>query len=242
MSDVTENVASTTKASKRARSKTPANEQAAAADTNGEKAAPKGTKAPLIRRSRTSILLKAPPVPKNLVNALPGTFGILDVKTEWPLAGQVDPRKTEKPMSVFVAGNGDMGQLGLGTDATNELRRPKLHPWFEENSQPQAGESSASATAVDGENAGESEKQEDKQEQSNGRSEAVLGKLGIVDVACGGMHSLVVDSNGKVGHRLLYRLCIFAGCRNLIAEILHHYRSGPGVSMIMVHWVESHKT
>jgi regulator of chromosome condensation len=146
-----------------------------------------------------------PKSPKKTVNPLPKPFGVLESASgaEWPLAAQVDPRKTEIPLSVFAVGNGDMGQLGMGTDETNELRRPKLHPWFEENSQMPTKEEKTveqDTPAENGDASGE------KKEATSTQTEPTLGKLGVEDVACGGMHSLVVDSNGKVCEMLLHYL------------------------------------
>jgi len=66
---------------------------------------------------------------------------------------------------LFVYGNGDFGQLGLGPDSTTELFKPKLHEWCAE----------AMASGKFGE----------------------VG-AGIEAVAAGGMHSLMVDEEGKV--------------------------------------------
>ena len=35
------------------------------------------------------------------------------------------PRK-----AVFMFGNGDMGQLGLGPDTLDEIPRPRIHTWY----------------------------------------------------------------------------------------------------------------
>ncbi|CAO1621925.1 unnamed protein product [Sympodiomycopsis kandeliae] len=36
------------------------------------------------------------------------------------------------PRQLFVFGNGDMGQHGLGTDAIDEIKRPRKHVWVDE--------------------------------------------------------------------------------------------------------------
>ncbi|KAG8934737.1 hypothetical protein FRC02_009318 [Tulasnella sp. 418] len=47
-----------------------------------------------------------------------------------PLPGQKShPRP---PRQLFVFGNGDMGQFGLGTDTLGDITRPRLHKWFDE--------------------------------------------------------------------------------------------------------------
>lgn len=47
-----------------------------------------------------------------------------------PLPVIPPPRKY--PAHVFVFGNGDAGQFGLGPDVMDEIGRPKLHSWIEE--------------------------------------------------------------------------------------------------------------
>ena len=67
------------------------------------------------------------------------------------------------PREMFVFGNGDMGQHGLGTEALDEIKRPRRHAWV--------------AKACD---------------------DGKLGKGGLEMVAAGGMHSLAIDSTGRV--------------------------------------------
>lgn len=42
------------------------------------------------------------------------------------------PTSPTQPLHVFVWGNGDAGQFGLGVDEMNEIGRPKLHTWIED--------------------------------------------------------------------------------------------------------------
>jgi hypothetical protein len=64
---------------------------------------------------------------------------------------------------MFVFGNGDMGQHGLGTEALDEIKRPRRHAWV--------------AKAIE---------------------DGKLGKGGLEMIAAGGMHSLAIDSMGRV--------------------------------------------
>jgi regulator of chromosome condensation len=40
----------------------------------------------------------------------------------------IDVAKPRK--AVFMFGNGDMGQLGLGPDTLDEIPRPRIHAWY----------------------------------------------------------------------------------------------------------------
>ncbi|WVR09387.1 hypothetical protein IAU60_006454 [Kwoniella sp. DSM 27419] len=71
--------------------------------------------------------------------------------------------------ALFVWGTGDMGQFGLGPDELDEIPRPKLHSWFEEQI-------------------------EDGKLSRNGKE----GSGGLEAVACGGMHTLAIDEAGRV--------------------------------------------
>lgn len=191
MSDVDENGASTSS------SKAKTNKAGASKD---DSAPAKTDKEAIVKKRRLSALPKSP---KKTVNSLPAPFGVLESASgaEWSLATQVDPRNTGVPLSVFAVGNGDMGQLGMGTDATDELRRPRLHPWFEKNSQPSIKEDSTAEKAETDAPLENGNTAEEKKKVDTAQNEPVLGKLGVEDVACGGMHSLIVDSNGKVSRK-----------------------------------------
>ncbi|WVF67604.1 hypothetical protein IAT40_002362 [Kwoniella sp. CBS 6097] len=71
--------------------------------------------------------------------------------------------------ALFIWGTGDMGQFGLGPDELDEIARPKLHSWFEEQIE-------------DG-------------KLSRGGKE---GSGGLETVSCGGMHTLAIDEAGRV--------------------------------------------
>lgn len=217
MSDIDEKGASPSASTKKA-GKANVNKENGATPSKTDKAA-------TIKRRRLSVLPKSP---KTAVNVLPKPFGVLESASgaEWTLSAQVDPRKTGTPLSVFAVGNGDMGQLGMGTDATDELRRPRLHPWFEKNSQTPTKEDKESGEGAPAENGDASE--EKKTESS--QTEPILGRLGVEDVACGGMHSLIIDSNGKVSPTLA---CAAFTSTSTDARIPVNYRSGHGVSMTM---------
>lgn len=66
---------------------------------------------------------------------------------------------------MFVFGNGDMGQHGLGTEALDEIKRPRRHAWV--------------AKAIE---------------------DGKLGNGGLEMIAAGGMHSLAIDSTGRVSY------------------------------------------
>ncbi|EIW68398.1 hypothetical protein TREMEDRAFT_32149 [Tremella mesenterica DSM 1558] len=70
--------------------------------------------------------------------------------------------------ALFIFGTGDMGQFGLGPDELDEISRPKLHTWFEEQI-------------------------EDGHLARSGSSGG-----GLETVACGGMHTLAIDEAGRV--------------------------------------------
>ena len=74
-------------------------------------------------------------------------------------------------LEVFIFGNGDMGQLGLGTDFLQEIPRPRRHVWFE----------SAVKSGILG---------ADGDDNSEG--------AGVEKIYAGGMHTLVVDEAGRV--------------------------------------------
>lgn len=108
---------------------------------------------------------------KKGINSLPEPFQALtlsDIRAGLPVGFPATGTSSKKqadilPRQLFVFGNGDMGQHGLGTDALDEVKRPRKHPW------------------VDGKNA-----------------KGELGVGGLEQVVAGGMHSLAIDSNGRL--------------------------------------------
>ncbi|GFZ51886.1 Poly(A)+ RNA transport protein 2 [Saitozyma sp. JCM 24511] len=79
------------------------------------------------------------------------------------------PAPATPHLALFIFGTGDMGQFGLGPDELEEIGRPKLHSWFEE--QIEDGKLSRDGTS---------------------------GSGGLETVAAGGMHTLAIDEGGKV--------------------------------------------
>lgn len=69
----------------------------------------------------------------------------------------------EAKRALLIWGSGDMGQHGLGIDTLDEIQRPMLHEWADE--QTQLGN---------------------------------LGPHGLEQVAAGWLHTLVLDSFGRV--------------------------------------------
>lgn len=90
------------------------------------------------RRKAVPRAPKAPRVPKPKVrrapiaglNPIPTLFATREFGFEVP---QI-PAQTEKPRTAFVFGNGDFGQhgMGVGDNVLCEIKRPRLHKWFEE--------------------------------------------------------------------------------------------------------------
>ena len=78
---------------------------------------------------------------------------------------------------MFVFGNGDMGQHGLGTEALDEIKRPRRHAWV-----------------------------------AKANDDGKLGKGGLEMVAAGGMHSLAIDSTGRVSADVQEASC---ACRSV---------------------------
>lgn len=112
--------------------------------------------------------------PKKGINPLPLPLRPItqqDLSNSFPVNGPpitredapAAPSSDVLPRQLFVFGNGDMGQHGLGTDVIDEIKRPRKHVW------------------VDTKN-----------------SSGALGQGGIEAIAAGGMHTLAIDSNGKL--------------------------------------------
>ncbi|ODN74877.1 hypothetical protein L202_07179 [Cryptococcus amylolentus CBS 6039] len=78
------------------------------------------------------------------------------------------PAVSEPHNALFVWGTGDQGQFGLGPDLLEEIARPKIHTWLEEQSE-------EGKLSRDGKPGG-----------------------GLESVDCGGMHTLAIDEGGRV--------------------------------------------
>lgn len=48
------------------------------------------------------------------------------------------PARVRPSRTLWLFGNGDMGQFGLGTGGLGEVSRPEIHGWFEQARQTQA--------------------------------------------------------------------------------------------------------
>ncbi|GAA5903891.1 hypothetical protein JCM6882_001341 [Rhodosporidiobolus microsporus] len=106
--------------------------------------------------------------PKAGLNPLPQPFDLFPLHSAFSLPSSAGltavPAADVAPRAVFIFGTGDMGQLGLGTDMLDEIKRPRRHAAFQ--------------SKIDAEEEG--------------------WKKGPADLMAGGMHSLVIDSEGKV--------------------------------------------
>ncbi|GAA5842643.1 hypothetical protein JCM11251_007749 [Rhodosporidiobolus azoricus] len=106
--------------------------------------------------------------PKAGLNPIPQLFDLFPLHSSFslpPSAGLTEvPSAEVAPRAVFIFGTGDMGQLGLGTEMLDEIKRPRRHVGFQGKI--------------------------DREEEG--------WKKGVADLMCGGMHSLVIDSDGRV--------------------------------------------
>ncbi|KAL0247475.1 hypothetical protein I308_103540 [Cryptococcus tetragattii IND107] len=110
---------------------------------------------PVAKKGRPSTASIASRGPKKIVQGINAIPSIPPVKT---------PHN-----ALFVWGTGDQGQFGLGPDNLDEIGRPKLHSWFEEQI-----------------------------EEGNLSREGKPGSGGLESVHCGGMHTLAIDEAGRV--------------------------------------------
>ncbi|KZT43463.1 RCC1/BLIP-II protein, partial [Sistotremastrum suecicum HHB10207 ss-3] len=137
-------------------------EAAEITETNGVEAAqPDATPAP------PPAPAPAPTAPRKSLNPLPSLPTPPPPPDSTPPSSPPpqpqNPNPTPNPSIPFIWGNGDMGQFGLGPDITGDIRKPRLHAFFEEACE-----------------------------------EGKLGMGGVRRVEAGGMHSLVIDDEGKV--------------------------------------------
>ncbi|WVQ83752.1 hypothetical protein IAT38_005896 [Cryptococcus sp. DSM 104549] len=136
--------------------------EASVPTTNGD-AAPKSN-----GKRRISETAPAPAAKKGRVSATPSVAGrvrrvAVDVNSVPAIPAVAQPHN-----ALFIWGTGDSGQFGLGPDELDEIARPKLHSWFEE----QVEEGTLSR---DGKPGG-----------------------GLETVSSGGMHTLAIDEGGRV--------------------------------------------
>ena len=183
------------------------------------------------RPSKKPRISALPKPPKVGLNGLAGPYASLQdapsfsFHPAYTLPTELDPRRNgTRPLSIFNFGTGDAGQFGLGTEAKGEFKRPRLNTWIETNSgSPAYSSALPQDTTINWHVSGH------ETSLSNGNAEksavAKLGKHGLEQVVCGGMHSLAIDCEGRV--RLLFQ----DPDHKYLIEVS---RSGAGASTIMV--------
>ena len=164
----------------RTRAKTPVKEEAATSKSTPARKRKETTPGPsAAKRPRVSAL---PKPPKIGINPLPEPYAVFSsipkFHFDYKLPGEYDPRNGKPALTVLAAGDGTFGVLGLGEEV-DRLSKFKRHKWFHD--------SITAVTAANGDN------------EMNGDAAPKLSKDGIVEIVCGGMHTLALDADGKVG-------------------------------------------
>ena len=166
----------------RTRAKTPVKEEPAAKATPARKRKEPTPGPSAAKRPRVSAL---PKPPKIGLNPLPEPYAVFSsipkFSFDYKLPGDYDPRNGKHALTVLVAGDGTFGVLGLGEEV-DRLSKFKRHKWFHD-----------SITAVT----------ENGDSEMNGETTQKLSKDGIVEIVCGGMHTLALDADGKVRRCML---------------------------------------
>ncbi|GAB1527603.1 hypothetical protein RhiTH_010779 [Rhizoctonia solani] len=85
----------------------------------------RSVRASSVPRSRAGSIPRSPRTPRRLAQLPP-----LKKPPFNPLPVAQPP--TRPAMQLFVFGNGDMGQFGLGTSVLGDISRPRQHVWFKE--------------------------------------------------------------------------------------------------------------
>ncbi|KAF8749279.1 chromosome condensation (RCC1) repeat [Rhizoctonia solani] len=85
----------------------------------------RSVRASSVPRSRAGSIPRSPRTPRRLAQLPP-----LKKPPFNPLPVAQPP--TQPAMQLFVFGNGDMGQFGLGTNVLGDISRPRQHAWFKE--------------------------------------------------------------------------------------------------------------
>ncbi|KAF8695639.1 chromosome condensation (RCC1) repeat, partial [Rhizoctonia solani] len=85
----------------------------------------RSVRASSVPRSRAGSIPRSPRTPRRLAQLPP-----LKKPPFNPLPVAQPP--TRPAMQLFVFGNGDMGQFGLGTSVLGDISRPRQHAWFKE--------------------------------------------------------------------------------------------------------------
>lgn len=173
----------------RARSKTPATETKEAGGRSNAK------------KPRVSVSVAPKPLKVGL-NPLPTPFPFIDdiphFQFDYTQPKTLDPRKEgNEPLAMLYTGTANFGEFGQGEEVeedgfVDEPAEDKVVKRLTAVKQEEASEAKANGD----------EKATNGHSESSGTSEAgklpAFGKLGIESVACGGQHTLVIDSNGRV--------------------------------------------
>lgn len=117
----------------------------------------------VVRKGFNALPASIPAITKEILQADLASTATSAIPAETPANVKVLENGEALAREMFVFGNGDMGQHGLGTEALDEIKRPRRHAWV-----------------------------------AKANEEGKLGKGGLEMIAAGGMHSLAIDSTGRV--------------------------------------------
>jgi hypothetical protein len=135
----------------------------------GSRAVKKEASAYTVRKGINALTVPVPAVTKSMLEAGLASTATAAISAEpAPNVASLVGKGETLMREMFVFGNGDMGQHGLGTEALDEIKRPRKHVWV-----------------------------------TKANEDGKLGKGGLEMIAAGGMHSLAIDSTGRVSRQTL---------------------------------------